>query len=148
MSNCTWCEAKNREVFGKCYNLHGHNYKAEFSFAGFIDPETGMVANLSDLKVILQEVVGRLDHSHLNDHTDLFKGAPTTAEVISQVGGELGGCLGQGGDEGGWGGPAWGRGEGWLAPSVSASWMGWRTSCLWAGCLAGCLVAFFVWGWC
>ena len=48
------CETKNKETFGKCNNLHGHNYKVEFSFAGYIDQETGMVVNISDLKVILQ----------------------------------------------------------------------------------------------
>ena len=48
------CKEQNKKVFGKCNNLHGHNYKVEFSFAGFIDPETGMVVNISDLKVILQ----------------------------------------------------------------------------------------------
>ena len=32
-----------------------------------------------------QEFLGRLDHSHLNDHQDIFKGLPTSAEVISQV---------------------------------------------------------------
>ena len=51
---CNRCKDKNKEVFGKCNNLHGHNYKVEFSFSGFIDPETGMVVNISDLKVILQ----------------------------------------------------------------------------------------------
>ena len=34
----------------------------------------------------VQAFLDRLDHSHLNDHQDIFKGAPTTAEVISQVG--------------------------------------------------------------
>ncbi|GAX78072.1 hypothetical protein CEUSTIGMA_g5514.t1 [Chlamydomonas eustigma] len=85
LENCSWCEEKNKQVFGKCNNLHGHNYKVEFSFSGFIDQETGMVVNLTDLKVILQDFLGRLDHSHLNDHVDIFNHAPTTAEVISQV---------------------------------------------------------------
>ncbi len=48
------CEAKNKETFGKCNSLHGHNYKVEFSFSGYIDQGTGMVVNISDLKVILQ----------------------------------------------------------------------------------------------
>jgi 6-pyruvoyl-tetrahydropterin synthase len=48
------CADKNKQVFGKCNNLHGHNYKVEFSFSGFIDQETWMVVNLTDLKVILQ----------------------------------------------------------------------------------------------
>ncbi len=49
-----------------------------------------MVANLSDIKLVLQDFLGKLDHSHLNDHEDIFKGAPTTAEVISQVRGRGG----------------------------------------------------------
>ena len=54
LENCSWCDDKNKEVFGKCNNLHGHNYKVEFSFAGSIDKDTGMVVNISDVKVILQ----------------------------------------------------------------------------------------------
>lgn len=85
MTNCSWDDRKNKDVFGKCSNLHGHNYKAEFSFVGSINPDTGMVANITDLKAIIQELLGKLDHSHLNDHTEIFGPLVTTAENIARV---------------------------------------------------------------
>lgn len=44
-------EERNREVFGKCNNPHGHghNYTVEVTFSGAIDGATGMVTNLADL---------------------------------------------------------------------------------------------------
>ncbi len=42
---------RNREVFGKCNNPHGHghNYVVEVTFSGAVDAATGMVTNLADL---------------------------------------------------------------------------------------------------
>ena len=39
-----WDEAKNRAIFGLCYNppAHGHNYMLEVTVSGEIDPKTGM----------------------------------------------------------------------------------------------------------
>ena len=43
---------ENRRIFGKCNNPngHGHNYVLEVTVAGEIDPTTGMVVDLKDLK--------------------------------------------------------------------------------------------------
>ncbi len=37
-----WDEAKNRAVFGLCYNppAHGHNYMVEVTVLGEVDPKT------------------------------------------------------------------------------------------------------------
>ena len=37
---------KNREIFGKCNNPHGHghNYTIEVAVSGQVDPKTGMVS--------------------------------------------------------------------------------------------------------
>ncbi|MCA9481633.1 MAG: 6-carboxytetrahydropterin synthase, partial [Nitrospira sp.] len=53
--NAAWDDAKNREVFGPCNNIntHGHNYLLEVTLEGEIDPVTGMIINLYDLKIIL-----------------------------------------------------------------------------------------------
>jgi 6-pyruvoyltetrahydropterin/6-carboxytetrahydropterin synthase len=62
-------DEKNRELFGKCNreNGHGHNYVIEVSVRGSIDPATGLVMNLTDLKhVIAEQVLARVDHRHLN----------------------------------------------------------------------------------
>ena len=53
---------------GKCANRqgHGHNYTLEVTVAGEIDPVTGFVVDLKQLKEILErEVVSVYDHRHL-----------------------------------------------------------------------------------
>jgi 6-pyruvoyltetrahydropterin/6-carboxytetrahydropterin synthase len=54
-----WDEAKNRAVFGPCYNApaHGHNYLLDVTVSGEVDLHTGMVINLFDLKRVLLGVL-------------------------------------------------------------------------------------------
>lgn len=80
-----WDEEKNREVFGKCAlpNFHGHNYELTVSVTGEIDPATGFVINLDDLKQIIKdEVEDYLDHKNLNLDIPEFKNLTPTAENI------------------------------------------------------------------
>jgi 6-pyruvoyltetrahydropterin/6-carboxytetrahydropterin synthase len=54
-------------VYGKCTNLHGHNYTLEVtvSTSNLID---GMVINFSKLKEIVNDlIISKLDHKMLND---------------------------------------------------------------------------------
>jgi 6-pyruvoyltetrahydropterin/6-carboxytetrahydropterin synthase len=74
----------NRRLFGKCANLHGHNYVLEVVVAGEIDEASGYVL---DLKV-LSEVVGRqiirdVDHRNLNTDVPWLKGRIPTAENLA-----------------------------------------------------------------
>ncbi|GKS59838.1 6-pyruvoyltetrahydropterin synthase [Nitrospira sp.] len=82
-----WDEARNREVFGACYNApgHGHNYFLDVTVAGHIDPATGMVVNLYDLKIVLKAVLEEFDHKHLNLDTPYFKDTVPTMENIARV---------------------------------------------------------------
>jgi len=60
---------RNREVFGKCNNPHGHghNYIVEVTFSGAVDAETGMVTNLADLDQFAQRVLLEVfDEKNLN----------------------------------------------------------------------------------
>lgn len=76
-----WSPEKNREVFGKCNNLHGHSYKLYVRIIGEVQ-HSGMVINFTDMKEhIKKEITDRYDHSYLNDFSE-FKGIPTTAENI------------------------------------------------------------------
>ncbi|MDG4946538.1 6-carboxytetrahydropterin synthase [Weeksellaceae bacterium KMM 9713] len=80
-----WDDEKNREVFGKCAlpNFHGHNYDLTVSVTGEIDPTTGFVINLDDLKQIIKdEVEDYLDHKNLNLDIPEFKDLNPTAENI------------------------------------------------------------------
>lgn len=82
-----WDEAKNRAVFGLCYNppAHGHNYLLEVTVSGEIDPQTGMVINLFDLKRVLLDVIEEFDHKNLNLDMPYFKGRIPTSENLARV---------------------------------------------------------------
>ncbi len=82
-----WDEAKNRAVFGPCYNppAHGHNYLLEVTVSGEVDPKTGMVVNLFDLKRTLLNVLEEFDHKNLNLDMPYFEGRIPTSENIARV---------------------------------------------------------------
>lgn len=64
---------QNLEIYDKCNNLHGHNYVVYVVLKGPIDPQTGMVYNMADLKRELEEVLGTLDHKNLDVDVEFFK---------------------------------------------------------------------------
>ena len=82
-----WDEVKNRSVFGRCYNApaHGHNYFLELTVSGEIDPKTGMVVNLFDLKRVLLDVIEEFDHKNLNLDMPYFKETIPTSENFAHV---------------------------------------------------------------
>ena len=83
-----WSDKKNREVFGKCSNpnYHGHNYELEVGVTGPVDPETGFVIDLGELKKIIRdEVEDAFDHKNLNVEVPEFKKLNPTAENIAIV---------------------------------------------------------------
>src|SRR5579871_1474343 len=50
---------ENRRLFGKCNNPngHGHNYTLEVTLKGDVDPRSGFVLDLKELKEILNREV-------------------------------------------------------------------------------------------
>jgi 6-pyruvoyltetrahydropterin/6-carboxytetrahydropterin synthase len=83
-----WSDEKNKEVFGLCANenYHGHNYRLDVKVVGEINPETGYVIDLSELKKIIQrEVHDRFDHRNLNLDCPEFKNLNPTGENIVVV---------------------------------------------------------------
>jgi len=86
--NPDWSDERNMEVFGSCANphYHGHNYELEVKVTGEVNPETGYLIDLKDLKQIIKtEVEDRLDHKNLNEQVDEFKELIPTAEHIAYV---------------------------------------------------------------
>jgi 6-pyruvoyltetrahydropterin/6-carboxytetrahydropterin synthase len=84
--NEAWSEEENVRRFGKCANRngHGHNYTLEVTVAGEIDPATGFVVDLKQLKDVMErEVVSVYDHRHLNLEVPEFKSAIPTTENIA-----------------------------------------------------------------
>ena len=80
-----WSPVKNREVYGEeGPHGYGHNYRLEVEVEGEIQPETGMIVNLTDLDHILkQEVDTPLDHKNLNFDIPEFAKVPPTAENLA-----------------------------------------------------------------
>ena len=84
--NDGWSEEENRRVFGKCANRngHGHNYTLEVTVAGEVDPVTGFVVDLKQLKDVMErEVLSAYDHRHLNLEVPEFRSANPTTENIA-----------------------------------------------------------------
>ncbi len=83
--NKEWSDEKNNQVFGKCNypNYHGHNYELVVSVKGKINPETGYVIDMGELKKIIKnEIEQRLDHKNLNLDVPYFSNVIPSAENI------------------------------------------------------------------
>ena len=83
--NKNWSDEKNKSVFGKCNNInyHGHNYEMIVSVTGEINPDTGYVIDMGDLKKIIKdEVEEKLDHKNLNLDVEYFSDIIPSAENI------------------------------------------------------------------
>jgi 6-pyruvoyltetrahydropterin/6-carboxytetrahydropterin synthase len=81
-----WDEERNRRVFDKCNNPHGHGhtYGLEVTVEGEVDPETGYVMDFAELKRLVKEnVLRRVDRKHLNFDVDFLRGVNPTAENIA-----------------------------------------------------------------
>lgn len=77
---------ENRRIFGKCNNPngHGHNYTLEVTVKGDVDPKSGFVLDLKDLKEILnREVLEVLDHRFLNKEVPEFATEIPTTENLA-----------------------------------------------------------------
>ena len=85
LHNKNWSDEKNQKVFGKCnyQNYHGHNYELIVSVTGKINPETGYVIDMGELKKIIKnEIEERLDHKKLNLDLPHFSNTIPSAENI------------------------------------------------------------------
>lgn len=86
-----WSAAENEERFGLNVRQHGHNYVLEVTLTGPVDPVTGMILNLADVKRLVNEVLERYDHRNLNvDHPAFAETLPTTEQIAMQLAREIG----------------------------------------------------------
>jgi 6-pyruvoyltetrahydropterin/6-carboxytetrahydropterin synthase len=79
-------EEENRRLFGKCANLHGHNYVLEVVVAGEIDQASGYVLDLKLLSVVIgRQIIRDVDHRNLNVDVPWLKGLIPTAENLARA---------------------------------------------------------------
>ena len=77
---------ENQRLFGKCVNLHGHNYVVEVVVAGEIDQASGYVLDLKLLSdIITTHVIHDVDHRNLNTDVPWLKGRVPTTENLADA---------------------------------------------------------------
>jgi 6-pyruvoyltetrahydropterin/6-carboxytetrahydropterin synthase len=79
--NPNWSAEKNREVFGPCSRIHGHNWELYVTVKGEVQEETGFVMDLKKLKDLVREIIiDKVDHTYLNDDVDFLQGILPSTE--------------------------------------------------------------------
>ncbi|MBQ5999410.1 MAG: 6-carboxytetrahydropterin synthase QueD [Treponema sp.] len=73
-----------RDYNGKCENLHGHNYKVYAHVRGETLNEGGMLLDFTKLKAALRTVIGKLDHTNLND-IEYFDQNPSAERIATYI---------------------------------------------------------------
>jgi 6-pyruvoyltetrahydropterin/6-carboxytetrahydropterin synthase len=83
-----WSDNENLAIFGpetKARYGSGRNYAAYFVFTGPVDPATGMLINISEIKERASRIVRqRFDHKFLNEDNPSFRKVLPTAENIAR----------------------------------------------------------------
>jgi 6-pyruvoyltetrahydropterin/6-carboxytetrahydropterin synthase len=83
-----WTDSENLVAFGPESTARygtGRNYVAYFAFSGPVDPQTGMLINISEIKERAGRIINeRFDHKFLNEDNPAFRELPPTAENIAR----------------------------------------------------------------
>lgn len=81
-----WSSEQNDRAFGRLIVPHGHNYTLDVTVRGPIDPETGMVIDLGEVKAVVGEtIIDRFDHADLNADPAFRSRVPTTENIAIVV---------------------------------------------------------------
>jgi 6-pyruvoyltetrahydropterin/6-carboxytetrahydropterin synthase len=77
---------ENRDLYGKCINLHGHRYQLEVIVAGDMDDASGYVVDLKHLADLIKaEIIQDVDHHNLNTDVSWLEGRIPTAENLARA---------------------------------------------------------------
>jgi 6-pyruvoyltetrahydropterin/6-carboxytetrahydropterin synthase len=83
-----WTDSENMVAFGPETEARygtGRNYAAYFVFTGPVDPVTGMLINISEIKARAGKIVHeRFDHKFLNEDNPAFAAVPPTVENMAR----------------------------------------------------------------
>ncbi|MDZ4661880.1 MAG: 6-carboxytetrahydropterin synthase [Pseudomonadota bacterium] len=69
LNNPQWSNEKNTAMFGKCFRLHGHDFKFDISIKGSPDPTTGFAYPPEKLEEIINKyILGPYCGKNLNEY--------------------------------------------------------------------------------
>ena len=78
-----------REYEGNCARIHGHNWSVEVCIKCEELNKIGIGVDFRDLKKVLKEITGKLDHLYLNDLPEFKEVNPTAENIAKFIYGEL-----------------------------------------------------------
>jgi len=70
---------------GKCENLHGHNWKVVLSVRGDMLDDIGLLIDFTELKAVLKEILGGLDHKNINDIQYFQEHNPSSENIARYI---------------------------------------------------------------
>ena len=77
---------ENQTLFGKCCNIHGHNFDCFISIKGIVNSQTNMIINVHKINDIAKTCfVDEFDHSYLNKDIKEFQTLLPTIENLCIV---------------------------------------------------------------
>src|SRR5437016_14035498 len=83
-----WTDAENLSAFGPETNARygsGRNYIAYFVFTGLVDPMTGMLINISEIKERAGKILrDRFDLKFLNENNHSFRDTTSTTKNFAR----------------------------------------------------------------
>jgi len=90
LNNNNLSNEDNDKLFGKCYQLHGHNYELFVTVTGTVSKISGFVIDIKDLKQIIHnKVISKLDHNYINDVDFMQNKIATTENLCLSIWAEL-----------------------------------------------------------
>ena len=89
--NSQFSDAENQAAFGKDLQLHGHNYELTISVTGKVDPKTGFLADLGQIKgIVNRNVLQKVDHAQIEKDIPWFKDKqPSTENMVVWIWNEI-----------------------------------------------------------
>jgi 6-pyruvoyltetrahydropterin/6-carboxytetrahydropterin synthase len=86
LENPKLSEKENREIFGPCYRLHGHDYKIEVTVEGPISEPWGLITDRAELDKKVDEILLRPFHlTNLNDTFSNTSGENLVQEFFKRL---------------------------------------------------------------
>jgi 6-pyruvoyltetrahydropterin/6-carboxytetrahydropterin synthase len=74
-----------RNYYGKCEDLHGHNYKVRVVVAGKELDAVGLLYDFVHLKQVVGDVIESLDHKYLNELAPFDTVNPSAENIARHI---------------------------------------------------------------
>jgi 6-pyruvoyltetrahydropterin/6-carboxytetrahydropterin synthase len=78
---------------GNCAQIHGHNWVAEVFVICRELNDIGIGIDFRDLRKIIKDIIGDLDHSYLNEHPEFISINPSSENIAKFLYRELAGKI-------------------------------------------------------